>query len=370
MTASYRLTTALLVLLSVFLLFQRTGGTGYTAELQTKIWVETVLETVVIPSHKIFAAAASETANAVVELCAEPGSETLEIARYRFAKLVAAWSNVELYRFGPARINNLHDRLFFWPDRRGRGLRQVKRLMATKDMSAIDVTDLKQKSVATQGLPAFEYLLFGNGSEILVQAADDYHCRYTQAVARAINDHAAALLEGWTASEGHAKVMTAAGPGNSVYQTPDEAVHELLRAATAQLEILRELKLISMLGKTLANTKPHRAPFSRSELALSAMVGNIDAVLSLFANSGAPVLPTAVQEGYATSLRFELDQVRSVLLKLDADPRGWQDLLEVTRAQEKLRYAIHPLAGAIRILQRDYASALGLILGFNAMDGD
>jgi len=370
MTGGRRLTTTILLLFAIFLLSQRAGEAGNTALLPTKSWVAIVLETVVIPSHKSFVGAASDTANSLVELCAKPGSETLEIARDRFAELVAAWANVELYRFGPARINNLHDRLFFWPDRRNRGLRQVLRLIATEDVSATDIASLKQKSVATQGLPALEFLLFGSGSETLAHAAGDYHCRYARAVARAIDDHAAALLVGWTASKGHAKAMTTAGPGNPIYQTPDEAVHELLRAATVQLEILRDLKLISMLGETPTKTKPHRAPFARSGLALSAMGGNIDAVLSLFANAGVPVLPVLVKDTYAASLRFELDQVRSLLAKLDTDPRGWKDLLEVAQVQEKLRYVIYPLGGAIRILQQDFASALGLTLGFNAMDGD
>ena len=88
------------------------------------------------------------------------------------------------------------------------------------------------------------------------------------------------------------------------------------------------------------------------------------------ANPGALVLPELVQDSYAASLRFELDQVRSVLAKLTTDQRDWQDLLEVPQVQEQPRYVIYPLAGAIRILQRDYASALGLTFGFNAMDGD
>ena len=369
MTGARQLTITILLLLGVFLLLQRTGEAGNTSP-SIKSWIATVLETVVIPSHKGFVSAAGDTANVAAELCAEPGSETLEIARDRFAALVAAWSNVEVYRFGPARINNLHNRLFFWPDQRNRGLRQVQHLIAKEDVSAIDVANLKQKSVATQGLPALEFLLFGSGSETLAQTAGNYRCRYARAVAQAIDGHAAALLAGWTAGEGHAKVMMTAGSGNPIYQTPEEAVHELLRAATAQLEILRNLKLISMLGETPTKTKPNRAPFARSGLALSAMDGNIDAVLTLFANPGALVLPELVQDGYAASLRFELDQVRSVLAKLNTDQRDWQNLLEVPQVQEQLRYVIYPLAGAIRILQRDYASALGLTFGFNAMDGD
>jgi predicted lipoprotein len=333
-------------------------------------WLAAALQTVVIPAHQDLAAAAGDTAEAVTVLCAAPGRITLAGAQAHYVTLVRAWSRVELYRFGPARRDNLHERLFFWPDRRGRGLRQVQRLIATEDITAADVAALKDKSVAVQGLPALEYLLFGLGSEQLAEPPLGQRCRYAEAVAQAVADHAALLLAGWTAAGGQAEVMTGAGPGNALYRDSDEAMAELLRAAATQLEILRDLKLIAMLGETPGETKPGRAPFARSGLALAAMGGNVDAVLVLFANPDMP--PPLPREfgGYAESLRFELEQARRVLGELDIDAHGWAALPRNEVAQDKLRYIVHPLGGALRILRQDYAEALGINLGFNAMDGD
>ncbi len=70
---------------------------------------------------------------------------------------------------GPAREDNRFERLFFWPDRRGRGLRQVQGILAEEDETATDPATLYQKSVAVQGLLALDFVLSGEGNETLVE---------------------------------------------------------------------------------------------------------------------------------------------------------------------------------------------------------
>jgi|GEM_PF-526957 len=361
----------IIVFAAIFMVcLNRFGESANVEPLAPGLWVSTVLATVVIPSHKKFVVASGDMVEAAGRLCAKPGSGTLETARNRFAKLVAAWSNIELYRFGPARVNNLHARLFFWPDRRNRGIRQVKRIIKSEDTTAVDLSKLKNKSVATQGLPALEYLFFGQGAETLKNSVGEYRCSYAYTVAQAIDDHAAILLAYWADDGGHAQTMMSTGGSNSIYYSTEEVIQELLWAAITQLEIIYNLKLKAMLGESPDKTKPYRTPFARSTLAPSAISDNIDSVLRLFANSSAPLLSSKNHGHYAATLRFELDQVSYVFAELDEDLRGWKDLLQIPRTQESLRYSLYPLAGAIRVLREDYTSALGLSLGFNAMDGD
>ena len=119
--------------------------------------VDRAIERVIIPGYASLAAASGGLAVAMSGLCAAPSPAALAAARERFAGVVAAFSRVELFRFGPARESNRFERLFFWPDRRGRARRQVEALIARKDEAALEVAALRAKSVAVQGLLALEY---------------------------------------------------------------------------------------------------------------------------------------------------------------------------------------------------------------------
>jgi predicted lipoprotein len=87
-----------------------------------------------------------------------------------FAAAVVAWSNVEILRFGPITENRRFERLFHWPDPKGLGQRQIEAALKSRDEAVTQPDELAGKSVALQGLPALEYLLYGNGAEILAGA--------------------------------------------------------------------------------------------------------------------------------------------------------------------------------------------------------
>ena len=116
------------------------------------------------PGYADFAANASAMRDSAAALCTTPGADALATARENFATLVNSWSRIEIIRFGPVVADNRLERIFFWPDRRGIGLRQVQAVLADQDATAIDVETLRAKSVAVQGLGALEFTLFGTGS--------------------------------------------------------------------------------------------------------------------------------------------------------------------------------------------------------------
>ena len=155
-------------------------------------------------------------------------------------ELVLAWSRVELIRFGPARDQNRYERLFFWPDPRGRGLQQIQEIIATEDPTATSVETLREKSVAVQGLFALEFVLYGTGSEALVDAANparSFRCRFGAAIAGAIEKTAEEILADWTKPDGYAALMRDAGPDNPVYRSHGEVVQELIKSAREQLQL-------------------------------------------------------------------------------------------------------------------------------------
>jgi predicted lipoprotein len=331
--------------------------------------VDTTLKASVLPAHAHFAASAAAFDAAAGNLCADPGAPTAAQAETAFADLVQAFGGVEMIRFGPARDSYRFERLFFWPDRKGRALKQIQRILAAEDPSAAETESLRRKSVAVQGLGAIEYLLFGTGREALGEPGS-FRCRYLVAASGAVRLTADALWAGWTGDAGHAALMRAAGPDNALYKTPAEALQALLQAAREQIEIVRDLKLAASLGDGPEAAKPKRAPLWRSNMTLNLVVANIDAVAGMMADGGFEQLLGAGHALLPKELAFELAQARRAIADIAADGRALAAVYADPDAHARLAYALLPLGGAQRILGERYPAALGLVLGFNSLDGD
>jgi predicted lipoprotein len=337
------------------------------AEEPGQRFLEESLERVILPGYERLVEAADREAAAAKALCAEPGATALDQARSGFAGLLEAYSRVELFRFGPAREDYRLERLLFWPDRRGRGLKQVQGILAERDESALTVESLREKSVAAQGLLALEYLLYGSGSAALADG-EAFRCAYAAAAAGAIQTTATDILAEWRDEEGFARVLTEPGAENPLFKNDEEALQELLQAAREQLEILRDQKLEPALGEAFEEANHRRAPFWRSGLALGAMAANIEGVEALLSESALlPLLPE--EESYAAnSLAFELLQAREALEGQAGRPL--EEALADADAYDQLAYARFPLGGAMDVLGETLPEALGLTMGFNSLDGD
>ena len=135
------------------------------------------------PGYRDFHRATTDLTTTTQALCTAPSQEALDSARKAFGDAVDAWSTIEIIRFGPVTEQNRLERVLFWPDRKGTGLKQVQAALAAKDPSATDAAQLAGKSVAMQGLGALEFVLFGAGADALSGEGDAYRCAYGSAIA-------------------------------------------------------------------------------------------------------------------------------------------------------------------------------------------
>ncbi|HET7714892.1 MAG TPA: imelysin family protein, partial [Bauldia sp.] len=283
-----------------------------------------------------------------------------------------AWSRVELIRFGPARAENLYERLFFWPDPRGRGLQQIQEIIAKEDPAATSVDTLRGKSVAVQGLFALEYVLYGSGSDALIDPANQarsFRCRFGTAIAGAIAEAANEIVAGWTGPEGYAALMLEAAAANPLYRSHGEVVQELIKSAREQLQLSRDLKLAHAIETSPDEAQPKRAPFWRSDLTIASIRANIEAVNLLAGPDGIGASLPQEKAWIARELAFELREADEVLGRVDEVDR-WETVVRDPRKHEQLSYTLIPLADAIALLEGGYPDALGLITGFNSLDGD
>jgi hypothetical protein len=328
-----------------------------------------MIEGHILPAYATLVGAADQQLAVTQQLCSTPSEGTLEVAQTRFGDLVEAWSAVEFIRFGPARKDNRYERLFFWPDRNGRGLNQVQGVIASADESVTSVESLQGKSVALQGLLALDYVLFGTGFETLAQG-NAYRCAYAAAIAGSIADTSADLFEGWSGAEGYAALMLSPGPDNPVYRTQGEALQELLRAMAEQLQIIHDAKIVRVAGNDPGEARYRRAPFWRSGQTLASVVANAEAMLSLNEAGGFAVNLPDESRRYAGTARFELGQIVSRLAALAETGRDLESIVTGEDMHGRFVSTTLPLAGAMRIIGEVYPAELGLTMGFNSLDGD
>ncbi|MCB1487544.1 MAG: peptidase M75, Imelysin [Bauldia sp.] len=335
--------------------------------------VADALERVIRPGYSALAEVATEEATTVGDLCWQADTSHLDAARQGFRDLVLAWSNVEMFRFGPVRDDNRYERLFFWPDPRGRGLQQVQGILGSEDATAADVDTLYGKSVAVQGLFALEFILFGTGSDALADkdaAARSFRCRYGAAIAGAIARTAGDLSRGWQAVDGYAAVMLDAGDENPVYRSSGEVVQELIKSCREQVQLDQQLKLAFTIGETPGEAKPKLAPFWRSNMTIPSIQANLAAVVSLCGEKGLGGALPKDSNWQAGSLAFELRNADSTLTKVADSGLPWVELAADPKSHDLLAYTEIPLGGAGELLEHGYPDSFGLITGFNSLDGD
>lgn len=332
-------------------------------------FIDRALAGFLAPAYAGLAEEADRLRVATAALCTAPGPAALDATRVAFAATVRAWARVAFVAIGPAGEDNRRERIHFWPDPRGAGLRQVMAVLAAEDTSAADPAALRGRSVALQGLGALEVLL--NADEV-VQLADpasagSFRCRFAAAIAGSVATVAGDLAAGFAVDGAFAAAFRRPGPGSATVRSRDEALAALVGAAAGAVEIVRDRILAPALGDGPDTARPRAAPFWRSGLSLAyadAMLAGAAALME--AGDLAALLP-AGDRWLAQSISLEAAHSRRALSE-PAVP-----LAEAVRAEKTrgpLRLAGLVLDNLKALVTVNLVGALGIEIGFNALDGD
>ena len=291
-------------------------------------------------------------------LCRERSEDALATTRAQFARVATDYARVEFLRLGPLMEENRAERMLFWPDRKGIALRQVQQVLAEKDETATDPATLREKSGAVQGLGALEFVLHGTGAEELLTEAGDFRCRFGAAVAAAVETVASELAGTWLAEDGIAAELADPGPQSPTYRTQTEALEALSGAMAHGIEAVRDQRLLPFLGRDGEQPKPRSALLWRSGLTVASIRANVEGIATLFAKSriGEAAGHEHVWVAYGVSFEFA-----NALRAADA----------VTLPVEQALVYLNILTGSLQtLLGENLPAALGLSVGFSALDGD
>lgn len=330
--------------------------------------VTAIIDEQIIPDHQEFSGRADAQHDAITTLCENPSDVTLTAAQNRFGELAIAWSRIEWISFGPARADNRRETLFFWPDSRGRGLQQVIELAASDDAAEFEPEAFNGKSVAVRGQPALEYVLFGEGASDLLEPGAA-RCAFALAISTSIATTADDLVSAWTGAGGYRSTMLAAGPDNPEYRNHREALQKLLTAAAEHVQVVIDLKLTPLLRQSNGGPAPIAPPFSLAGVEFPAIIENVSGAASVFVPQAAELLPE--EQAYrADSFGFEFDTAMRVLNELSAAETPAAQLASAQPTRDQIDYLVQPLSGMHELMTDVFPGALGLTMGFNALDGD
>ena len=285
---------------------------------------------------------------------------------------MAAWGRAEIITFGPVAVENRFERMFYWPDRKSIGARQVSRILAKRDPRVLDTSKLARKSVAVQGLSAMELLLYGSrASALTAHTADDFACRYALSIADNLMAMNAAVLKGWRDGGTFAQVWRSPGRNNPAYLSSKETSFELVKAFDQGLERVRDERLAPPLGIGIKRKK--RPVLWRSKLSMVLIHANIAGLRDLLFQSGLAETYIASRPGQEDQVKAQLSSIESeflLTLRMSEELAGEADPFALPDIQSRLIPLGFPLKNIRVNTVGPIKAAAGLSLGFNASDGD
>lgn len=298
------------------------------------------------PGYTHFAEKAVGLDRAVRGHCKNTGEAPDRLAaQTAFHDALDAWQAVQHIRSGAIAEQDRHARLQFWPDQRGIAERHMRKLLA-EPLSETLMDDIATTSVALQGFPALERLLFGSQplSQQVIAPEKAARCPVAVAISHNIAEIAGALAAATRPVD------------DKTYVT--DAVNDLV----VGIEFIQALKLKLPAGAR--KPRPFLLENWRSQRSLRNVEINLRALRELYKlmaenlpGGGARV--DEILTGFEDIRReiSALGENGKAALNEDGSPKQFKTL---AASLENLRSAIG----------KSMPDVLGITLGFNSLDGD
>ncbi|MGF1682368.1 imelysin family protein [Photobacterium minamisatsumaniensis] len=295
-----------------------------------------------------FSEAANELSASVNRVCRNYSNAALIDAQQAWQRAMQHWMFFQGREKGSENALALSWDIQFWPDKKNTTGRKLTQLLE-QDVQWT-ATLLSEQSVAVQGLGAAEWFLFEH-SELLKQPKG---CELAIAVGQRITQNAIQLEAAWQSN-----------PWQQL--TPQLALVEYLGALSNQLDYSMK-KLTRPLGKP-GFPKPYQAESWRSGTSLANLKFSVEAMQQLYIAEGKGLdALLRSKEHFSTADRIAL-RFQTLLDSWPTEPsmgemlttrEGYRSLLKISNSLEYIQIA----------LQDDVAPELGIVVGFNATDGD
>lgn len=311
----------------------------------------------ILPAYQQMHKAAQSLLEASVGQCQKTAPAN-DFLKSHFITFNNYWQSVQHIRTGPIEPFNRHMRIEMWPDKRGKVGKHLARIFADKRHLKPDF-EMAKASVALQGLPALERLIFSNKS------LDNSGCELLKKISRNLIKISDDLAFDWNDATGsYAVFFDKAGPDSLLYETETLLATELVNNLTTQLEFIVTQKFDKPLGESAARAKSKRAEFWRSQQSIPSLVRNLESLKTFFQLTFATELN---DEPLNQKINAAFDKAITATNKIDGplyeavkNPQRRQPVITARHLTEELYLTV----------LNNVPSKLGLTLSFNSLDGD
>ena len=329
----------------------------------------------VLPRFERLAAAATRLDQAADLFCSGADRSGLTGPRERYHDVMDAWMGAQHLRFGPSELSMRASRLYFWPQARGRVGDALREAM--EGAGGLDGESLARKvaraSVAAQGLPALEYLLYHDSGLAGEAEEASASCPALTAVTANMQSIAVGMVRDWRGGDvAFKRVFLEPGPGNPYYLDDRAAALDLFKSFHGGLRFIADVKLKPVVGDGIAAAQPQLAESSLSGRSLRNIVVNLEALQALYlGDGGAGLSDLVVARGDDPTLDPLMRKAFGITIQT---ARGIGRPLGPAVGDETLRPETEKLLTQVialkQIVKTRVADALDLTVGFNALDGD
>jgi predicted lipoprotein len=326
----------------------------------------TVTDAFVIPLYRRLADAASRNANGWNFFKENRLQGSFATVRAGYTQLCDVWAQAQIIKMGPISLFLRGDRFAYWPEARNATGRVLDALLASRNPNSLTPATLATNSVAGQGLTALERLLYdGNDPAALLRAAGAqgaWRVDVGLGLSRNLAQIAQDVLNEWTGPNGVRAAIAANRGWNNLFASGAEAATLLLTDLVGAFRGMHDVKLLPVLGETIDVANPRAAEAWRSRRPARNIQLNLLATHDMervFARGVRAQLQAPIDALFVTAERA-VNALPPDMGEAAADPARRQVVVNAERALRAVQVKIHDTLPA----------ALGITLGFNALDGD
>lgn len=302
------------------------------------------------PRYEQLANATAALDSGAKTFCQSPAAATLPDLQRRYHAAADAWQDIQHIRFGPVGLFFRSQRIAFWPDQRNTIGKQMAEILSRRDPALLTPERFGRGSVAVQGLPALERLLFGADAAKLPVPGDDarFRCDYLTAITANLSGIAREVRDEWQKQPAHGK----------------DTSLDLFKSLYTAVELVADHKLARSLGASAAGARPRLAESWRSSRSLENIRHNLEAAQHLYGTAFATAVSDQMLNtdiGRAFDRTISAAAAVKMPLEQAVQDRGARAGLETLGAE---------VIALKELLVQRLPAALDLPLGFNALDGD
>ena len=321
---------------------------------------------IVLPAFDKLVAVTGDYAKSAEAFAAKPDAAGLDAVKQGFNDVSDAWASAQQFRIGALAQGQRSERFAYWPERRNVVDKQYRALLAGKGLDGLKPDQIANASVAVQGLPTLERILYGEdqGAELL--KGDSSERRRAIVAALAANLHAIALEAQAVWAD---NLKDPAKAANSFAASPAEGTAQAYTNLLTIAQVVAEQKLgVPLGGADAANAKPKAAEQWRSGRSIRNITLNLEtAKASVLAPGGYADLLPPDQAGLKADLVKAFDES---IAAAQAVGENFTDDITHQDKRKPVTTLLVKVNHLRDLLRQKVPPAIGITLGFNELDGD